>query len=313
LEGFIVQEMIHRPSAYELIAGVSTDPTFGPVILFGQGGTAVEIVRDKSLELPPLNRPLARAQIERTRIAALLKGYRDRPAADIDGVVGVLVQLSQIVADHGEVTEIDINPLLCDARGVIAVDCRIRVRASDVSAQSRLAIRPYPERLETEIRTPEGQVYKVRPIKPEDEPALRRFAEEVDTQDLWHGFFAPLRDRTHETAARLSQIDYDREMTLVAWEADRVAGLVRSLADADRDASECAVIIRRDLRQKGLAKQLLQALLSTIAILGIRKAVLIFPSDETHMLNIAADMAFAVGPMPAEASLLRATKDLTAP
>ena len=313
LEGFIVQEMIHRPSAYELIAGVSTDPTFGPVILFGQGGTAVEIVRDKSLELPPLNRPLARAQIERTRIAALLKGYRDRPAVDIDGVVGVLVQLSQIVADHGEVTEIDINPLLCDARGVIAVDCRIRVRASDVSAQSRLAIRPYPERLETEIRTPEGQVYKVRPIKPEDEPALRRFAEEVDTQDLWHGFFAPLRDRTHETAARLSQIDYDREMTLVAWEADRVAGLVRSLADADRDASECAVIIRRDLRQKGLAKQLLQALLSTIAILGIRKAVLIFPSDETHMLNIAADMAFAVGPMPAEASLLRATKDLTAP
>lgn len=313
LEGFIVQEMIHRPSAYELIAGVSTDPTFGPVILFGQGGTAVEIVRDKSLELPPLNSPLARAQIERTRIAALLKGYRDRPAADIDGVVGVLVQLSQIVADHGEVTEIDINPLLCDARGVIAVDCRIRVRASDVSAQSRLAIRPYPERLETEIRTPEGQVYKVRPIKPEDEPALRRFAEEVDTQDLWHGFFAPLRDRTHETAARLSQIDYDREMTLVAWEADRVAGLVRSLADADRDASECAVIIRRDLRQKGLAKQLLQALLSTIAILGIRKAVLIFPSDETRMLNIAADMAFAVGPMPAEASLLRATKDLTAP
>ena len=213
LEGFIVQEMIHRPSAYELIAGVSTDPTFGPVILFGQGGTAVEIVRDKSLELPPLNRPLARVQIERTRIAALLKGYRDRPAADIDGVVSVLVQLSQIVADHAEVTEIDINPLLCDTAGVIAVDCRIRVHATAASAQSRLAIRPYPERLETEIGTLEGQAYTVRPIKPEDEPALRRFAEEIDTQDLWHGFFAPLRDRTHETAARLSQIDYDREMT----------------------------------------------------------------------------------------------------
>jgi len=311
LEGFIVQEMIHRPSAYELIAGVSTDPTFGPVILFGQGGTAVEIVRDKSLELPPLNKPLARAQIERTRIAALLKGFRDRPAADIDGVVAVLVQLSQIVADHAEITEIDINPLLCDTRGVIAVDCRIRVRVTAGSAQSRLAIRPYPERLETEIRTPEGQAYKVRPIKPEDEPALRRFAEEVDTKDLWHGFFAPLRDRTHETAARLSQIDYDREMTLVAWEGDRVAGLARSLADPDLEASECAVIIRRDLRQKGLAKQLLQALLSTIAALGIRKAVLIFPADQTRMLNIAEDMAFAVGPMPTEALLLRAEKDLT--
>jgi len=311
LEGFIVQEMIHRPSAYELIAGVSTDPTFGPVILFGQGGTAVEIVRDKSLELPPLNKPLARAQIERTRIAALLKGFRDRPAADIDGVVAVLVQLGQIVADHAEITEIDINPLLCDARGVIAVDCRIRVRVTAESAQSRLAIRPYPERLETEIRTPEGQTYKVRPIKPEDEPALRRFAEEVDTKDLWHGFFAPLRDRTHETAARLSQIDYDREMTLVAWEGDRVAGLARSLADPDLEASECAVIIRRDLRQKGLAKQLLQALLSTIAALGIRNAVLIFPANQTRMLNIAEDMAFAVGPMPTAALLLRAEKDLT--
>ena len=128
LEGFIVQEMIHRLGAYELIAGVSTDPTFGPVILFGQGGTAVEIVGDKSLELPPLNTALARALIERTRIAALLKGYRDRPAADIDAVVNVLVQLSQIVAEHAEITEIDINPLHCDAKGVIAVDCRIRVQ-----------------------------------------------------------------------------------------------------------------------------------------------------------------------------------------
>jgi acetyltransferase len=312
LEGFIVQEMIHRPSAYELIAGVSTDPTFGPVILFGQGGTAVEIVRDKSLELPPLNRPLARAQIERTRIAALLKGYRDRPAADIDGVIGVLVQLSQIVADHAEVTEIDINPLLCDTRGVIAVDCRIRVRATSASAQSRLAIRPYPEPLETEIETPEEQVYKVRPIKPEDEPALRRFAEAVDSQDLWHEFFTPLRDRTHETAARLSQIDYDREMTLVAWEDDRVAGLARSLADPDRDASECAVIIRRDLRQKHLAKQLLQVLFFTLGVQGIRQAVLIFPGNQTQMLNIAKDFAFSIAPSPTDASLLRATKDLTA-
>ncbi len=312
LEGFIVQEMINRPSAYELIAGVSTDPTFGPVILFGRGGTAVEIVRDKSLELPPLNRPLARAQIERTRIAALLKGFRDRPAADIDGVVNVLVQLSQIVADHAEVTEIDINPLLCDPGGVIAVDCRIRICAIAVSAQARLAIRPYPQNLETEIRTPEGRVYKVRPIKPEDEPALRRFAEDVDTQDLWHAFFAPLRERTHETAARLSQIDYDREMTLVAWEGDRVAGLVRSLADPDLDHSECAVIIGRDLRQKGMAKQLLQALLTTIAAQGIQQAVLIFPADQTRMLNIAKDLAFSVAPSPTDATLLWATKDLTA-
>lgn len=310
LEGFVVQELIHRPGAYELIAGVSTDATFGPVILFGQGGTSVEIVGDKSLELPPLNSSLARAQIERTRIAALLKGFRDRPAADIDGVVNVLVQLSQIVADHAEVTEIDINPLLCDSRGVIAVDCRIRVNATTASAQSRFAIRPYPQHLESEIRTLDGQSYIVRPIRPEDEPALRRFADEVDTQDLWHAFFAPLRDRTHETAARLSQIDYDREMTLVGWDGERMAGLARSTADPDFEHSECAVIIRRDLREKGLARQLLDALLHAIAGQGVRHAALVFPASQTRLVNIATDLGFDVTASAADALQVRATKTL---
>jgi hypothetical protein len=245
--------MIHRPGAYELIAGVSTDPTFGPVILFGQGGTAVEIVGDKSLELPPLNTALARAQIERTRIAALLKGFRDRPAADIDGVVNVLVQLSQIVADHAEITEIDINPLLCDPQGVIAVDGRIRVRATTASAQSRFAIRPYPQKLETEIRTLDGQSYVVRPIRPEDEPALRGFADEVDTRDLWHAFFSPLRDRTHETAARLSQIDYDREMTLVPgkmseWQGSRAQPPIQTSTLRNARSSSAATCGKRAWR-----------------------------------------------------------------
>ncbi|MGE5163168.1 MAG: acetate--CoA ligase family protein, partial [Sphingobacteriales bacterium] len=250
LEGFTVQKMVHRPGAYELIAGITTDATFGPVIVFGHGGTAVEIVADKSLELPPLNTALARAQIERTRIAALLKGYRDRPASDIDGVVNVLMQLSRIIADHAEIMAIDINPLLCDPRGVMAVDARIRVQATTASAQARLAIRPYPQQLETRLRTREGQSFAARPIKPEDEPALRRFADEVDTSDLWHPAFAPLRERTHQTAARLSQIDYDREMTMVAWEGERMAGLARSTADPDFESAECAVIIRNDLREK---------------------------------------------------------------
>lgn len=310
LEGFIVQEMVHRPGAYELIAGVSTDVTFGPVILFGHGGTAVEVLRDKSLELPPLNTALARAQIERTRIAALLKGYRDRPPADIDGVVNVLMQLGRIVADHAEVTEIDINPLLCDTNGVIGVDGRIRVRAATGPAEARLAIRPYPRSLEGEIRTPDGAAYAVRPIKPEDEPALRRFAEEVDSQDLWHSAFAPLRKHGHETAARLSQIDYDREMTMLAWQGDRIAGLARSTADPDFEAAEAAVIIRADLRDKGLAKQLLQAQLAAIAGQGVRRAVLVYPATLTRINAIAAELGFDMAPSPGDASVVRATKVL---
>jgi acetyltransferase len=310
LEGFTVQEMIVRPGAYELIAGVTTDPTFGPVILFGQGGTAVEIVKDESLELPPLNTALARAQIERTRIAALLQGYRGRPAADIDGVVNVLVQLSRIVADHAEIVEIDINPLLCDPQGVIAVDARIRVQAAAEPAQARLAIRPYPQRFEGTVQTHEGGRYAVRPIRPEDEPALRRFADEVDNGDLWHQFFVPLRARTHETAARLSQIDYDREMTLVAWQGERVAGLARAIADPDFETAECAVIIRADLREHGLGQQLLQALFGAIAALGVRHAVMRFPEEQTRIRAIADELGFDVG---ADESGLCASKALQNP
>jgi acetyltransferase len=307
LEGFTVQEMIVRPGAYELIAGVTTDPTFGPVILFGQGGTAVEIVKDESLELPPLNTALARAQIERTRVAALLKGYRGRPAADIDGVVNVLVQLSRIVADHAEVIELDINPLLCEAQDVIAVDARIRVRAATQAAQARLAIRPYPQRFESAIKISEGETYTVRPIRPEDEPTLRRFADEIDNRDLWHHFFVPLRARSHETAARLSQIDYDREMTLVAWQGKRVAGLARAIADPDFEAAECAVIIRADLREQGLGRQLLAALFAVIAAQGVRHAVMRFPEEQTRIRAIADELGFDVAP---EDSQLRAVKAL---
>ncbi len=304
--------MISRPGAYELIAGVTSDATFGPVILFGHGGTAVEVIRDKSLELPPLNTALARAQIERTRIAALLKGYRDRPAADIDGIVNVLMQLSRIVADHAEVIELDINPLLCDANGVIAVDGRIRVRASAQPAQARLAIRPYPQRFESSVTLREGETYAVRPIRPEDEPALRRFADEIDDRDLWHPFFAPLRARTHETAARLSQIDYDREMTLVAWDGNRIAGLARSAADPDFEAAECAVIIRADLREKGLARRLLERLLSVIAAQGIRHAVMVYPASLDIISVIGGELGFAPAPQPGDKSLIRAVKNLAA-
>ncbi len=150
----------------------------------------------------------------------------------------------------------------------------------------------------------------MRPIRPEDEPALCRFAAEVDTADLWHDFFAPLRDRTHETAARLSQIDYDREMTLVAWDGERVAGLARSVADPTFDKAECAVIIRRDLREKGLAGQLLTALMHAIATQGIAQAVLVFPADQPRMVSLSKDLGFDVAAVAGDASQVRATKAL---
>ena len=204
LEGFIVQAMVTRPGSYELIVGVSTDPTFGPVILFGHGGTAVEVLADKSLELPPLDSTLATAQIERTRIAALLGGYRGRPPINIHELIDVLITLSQIAADHAEVIELDINPLLCDPNGVIAVDGRIRVLPTIAPAHARMAIRPYPQQLEAILKTTGEASYFVRPIRPEDASSLCKFALAIPKEDLWHNFFSALRDNADETAARLS-------------------------------------------------------------------------------------------------------------
>jgi acetyltransferase len=292
-EGFIVQQMIQRPSAYELIAGVTTDPVFGPLILFGQGGTAVEVVHDKSLELPPLNTALARAQISRTRVAALLKGFRDRPPVDIDGLVNVLMRLSNIVADHDEVSEIDINPLLCDPQGVIAVDCRIRVRATNGERQARMAIRPYPQHLESEMTLRSGQ-FAIRPIRPEDEAALQSLAENVGKGGLWHPFFAQLRERSHQASARLTQIDYDREMTLTAWDGGEMAALARSVTDPDFETADCAVIARPGADEHELSGGLLEALLAAIAAQGIRNAELAFQQERREMALLAVELGFAL-------------------
>jgi acetyltransferase len=145
VSGFTVQQMVVRPNALELIVGVTEDSTFGPVVLFGHGGIAVQAINDTTLELPPLNEALARAQVERTRVSKLLGGYRNRPAADIKAIAKTLVRVSQLVIDHAEICELDINPLLADSEGVVALDARVRVRKATGPVAARLAISPYSE------------------------------------------------------------------------------------------------------------------------------------------------------------------------
>jgi acetyltransferase len=148
IQGFAVQQMVRRSGAYELIVGAATDPIFGPVILFGQGGTGVEVIGDRAVGLPPLNTKLARELVERTRVSKLLHGYRNRPAARLDDIYSALIQVSGLIADVSEIAELDINPLLADENGIVAVDARIRVARAAVKGPSRLAIGPYPRELE---------------------------------------------------------------------------------------------------------------------------------------------------------------------
>ena len=261
LAGFTVQKMVRRGNAHELIAGVATDPVFGPVILFGQGGTAVEVIGDKAIALPPLNGALARDLVGRTRVAKLLAGYRDRPAVDFDALCLALVKVSQLVADLPQVVELDINPLLADEKGIIALDARIRVARTDVTGTGRFAIRPYPAELE-EWNEFDGRRVLVRPIRPEDEPQHREFLAGITPDDLHYRFFNARREFAHTELARFTQIDYDREMAFIATApnnagAPETLGVVRAIADPNNTTAEFAILVRSDYKGIGLGRALM--------------------------------------------------------
>src|SRR3954453_4174073 len=266
--GVTVQRMVRRPKARELIAGLADDPTFGPVVVFGRGGTAVEVINDKALALPPLDMKLAEMLIARTRVSRILKAYRDVPAADEQAVQLVLVKLAQLAADLPEVRELDINPILADKDGLIAVDARVAV--APVPAESRkgrghprFAIRPYPKEWEREIVSAGGRRVFVRPVRPEDEGLFLDFVRRVSAEDLRLRFFGPIREFGHAFLARPVQIDYARAIAFVAIERESGAmmGVVRLHADANHERGEYAVLVRSDLKGQGLGWELMRLMI----------------------------------------------------
>ena len=278
VEGFTVQPMVERPDAFELIVGAAEDAQFGPVILFGQGGTAAEIIDDTALALPPLNMHLAREMMTRTRVFGLLQGYRGRPPVAIDEVALTLIKVAQLIIDMSEVVELDINPLLADEFGVLALDARLRVRADDRPPGRRLAIRPYPTELEEEVPLPDGRKFLVRPVLPEDEPAFQRLFDKLSPEDIRMRFFAPKKHLTHPFAARLTQIDYDREMALVLAEPGtpgraEVFGAVHISADPDGERAEFAIMLRGDMAGLGLGPLLMRRIIDYARSKGLREII----------------------------------------
>jgi acetyltransferase len=298
LAGFTVQQMVQRPKASETIIGAAVDAVFGPVMMFGQGGVAVEVIADRAIGLPPLNMTLAADMVSRTRIAHLLKGYRDRPAANREALQRTLVQVSQLVVDIAEIIEIDINPLLVDDSGVIALDARIRVARAEQPAASRLAIRPYPAEL-AERATIMGREVVVRPIRPEDEPQHARFLERVDTQDLQLRFFHAVRIVSHNQLARFTQIDYDREMAFIASVEDATPaaetwGVVRVIADPDNAKAEFAILVRSDLKGQGLGSLLMKKVIRYCAARGTGTIAGAAMRGNDRMLALARDLGFTL-------------------
>jgi acetyltransferase len=312
IEGFIVQPMIHRPEAIELIIGTSTDAVFGPVVMFGQGGTAVEVVKDTALELPPLNGMLARSLIARTRVSRLLQGYRDRQPADLDAVVETLIRIAELAADHAEIAEIDINPLLADHAGVIAVDARIRIAPTSTKAAARLSISPYPREFSWEERLTDKTPVLLRPVRPEDEPMLQDIVAHMTPEDQRFRFFMPMKELSHQFAARLSQVDYDREMALLATTSDgkTALGVSRYSADPDNQQAEYAISVRSDWKGRGLGYILMSRLIGIAMQRGIGAMVGDVLRENKAMLELCRHLGFVIASHPDDPSALRVSLDL---
>ena len=306
ISGVIVQAMVVRPKARELILGLADDPTFGTVIVFGRGGTAVEVINDKALALPPLDLPLARDLIERTRVSRLLRAYRDVPAAKQDAVAMVLVKLAQMAADLPEIRELDINPLLADEGGVLAVDARISVGQVEQKFQgtgpANFAVRPYPSQWQRHIEVKEGLRVFVRPIRPEDEPLIHELLRHVTAHDLRLRFFAPMKEFTHEFIARLTQLDYARAMAFVAFDetTNQMVGVVRIHSDSIYETGEYAILLRSDLKGRGLGWALMQLIIEYAKSEGLKAISGDVLKENTVMLEMCRNLGFEVKADPVE-------------
>jgi acetyltransferase len=313
IDGFIVQPMATRPGAHELIVGLSEDPTFGPVVLFGQGGTSVEVVNDQAIALPPLNVVLARDLIGRTRVARLLKGYRNRPPSNVDAIVKVILALQDIAIDLPEVKELDINPLWADDQGVLALDARVRVAKEARPGTERFAVKPYPAELARDITDRNGKPYLMRPIKPEDAPAIQDAIAASDAEDVRMRFFSGLRRIPDVLAKRLTQIDYDREMAFAIVEEtegrQRGVGVVRLALDPDRVRGEYAVMIRSDRIGTGLGYRLMQEIVAYARSIGLKQVFGDVLSENTRMLDMCAEFGFQRTGTP-EPGVVEVTLDL---
>jgi acetyltransferase len=306
ISGVIVQAMMVRPKARELILGLADDPTFGTVIVFGRGGTAVEIINDKALALPPLDLQLARDLIERTRVSRLLRAYRDVPAVKPDAVALVLVKLAQMAADIPQIRELDVNPLLADEAGVLAVDARLAVglvaRKFGGSGPANFAVRAYPSQWQRHLEVKDGWRIMARPIRPEDEPLIHEFLRHVTSQDLRLRFFASMKEFSHEFIARLTQLDYARAMAFVAFDeaTNEMVGVVRLHSDSIYETGEYAILLRSDLKGRGLGWALMQLIIEYARSEGLKAISGDVLQENTTMLTMCRDLGFEVKADPVE-------------
>ncbi len=300
VRGVLVEKMAKKQ--FELLIGAKKDPIFGPVIAFGRGGVAVEVYRDMKLGLPPLNRMLARRIMEGTRIYPLLEGYRGMHGVDLEELELILVKFAYLVMDFPEIHEIDINPFVMDETGGLAIDARIILETEKMPRKGKpyrhLVISPYPEKFSKAILLKSGQVARLRPIRPEDEPMEAKMFEKLSRESLYFRFFGFVPTVTHDFLTRFTHIDYDREMAIMAVveEAgvDKMVGVVRIISDAWGESAEYAIVVADDWQGQGLGSQMTDYIIDIAREMGIKKLYATALATNKAMLGLFEKKGFTV-------------------
>jgi len=299
--GVTVQPMIKK-DGYEVILGAKSDPIFGPVILFGMGGIGVEVFKDVAIGLPPLNQALARMIIEETKVYELLKGYRNKPPANLKLLEEILVRFSQMLVDFPQIKEVDINPLFINGREAYALDARIVMDKERVFARTKphehLVVNPYPTRYEDYYRPRNGQEVLLRPIKPEDEPLLLEMFQNLTKETKRYRFFQAIGGTPHEIIGRYCNIDYDKEISIVAELAEegrrKIIGVARLITEAYRKTGEIALIVANPWQGLGLGTKLVNNIIEICKDKNLETVHAKMLSDNNRVIELMKKKGFAL-------------------
>jgi acetyltransferase len=313
ITGVLVERFVGSSHGRELMLGVVNDAVFGPVISVGLGGTMVEILRDRAIGLPPLNAYLAHRMIERTRAARYLGEFRGKPAADRQAVEDALLRLSEVVCELPWVEEIDINPLLVDERGAVAIDARVAVKPVSASARqyAHMSIHPYPGNLIETFELPDGTQLRIRPIRPEDAVLERTFVDSLSDRSRYLRFGYALKKITLPMLSRFTQIDYDREMALIALEptdeGERQIGVARYVTYPDGRGCEFAIVVSDEWQGRGVATQLMRSLIKVAGDRRLEYMEGVVLRENRNMLQFARQLGFLEEVHPEDPELMALT------
>jgi acetyltransferase len=299
--GVTVQHMVEK-RGQEVILGAKHDPIFGPVILFGMGGVGVEVFKDFAIGLPPLNQTLARRIMEETKVFQLLKGFRNMPPANIKQIEEIMVRFSQMLVDFPQLKEVDINPLLANESQVIALDARIVIDKELVFARiephQHLVVSPYPKRYETLWKLRDGRTVLLRPIKPEDEPLWLEMFQSFSEESIRYRFFQIIKDTPHEVRVRYCNIDYDREIAIVAELTEegrrKILGVVRLIVEPDGRSGEIAFIVADPWQGLGLGTKMIEYVIEICKEKGLETIYGIMLPDNRRAIRVMKDMGFVI-------------------